>query len=440
MININTMTKKEKLNKDSNKDLLLITISGEAIEDKKEGERQILNLSIAIDVSGSMGMPVKRIPNTGYEGIRLFGKPNKITSNELISFESKLSQAKKAAIGAIENMMDGDYISIISFDNRVSIDIPSTKLSGDNRKSVYQIIDQLTERGSTDLHAGWIAGAEEVAKELNPEYMNRVIILTDGQANSGITSSDQIATNVMAINNKGINTTTFGVGEEFNEDLLQDMANSGGGNFYYIEDSNQFQSMFSDEFGGLSNICGSDVKLEFKLKGGFEINENLNSFKLNKKHYMFPNIISTQKLNALFEIKCPVMKSGNNTIGEAILTYKDHNGKKQKLVVDMSANVVGKTAWKRLPENKEVHVHEALLMIAKKKDEATIALNSGDLLRAKTLLSDSITMVSKSGINDHRLESESNLMGATLSSADTMSIGGLRKDISYQSYKTRIGK
>ena len=62
----------------------------------------------------------------------------------------------------------------------------------------------------------------------------------------------------------------------FNEDLLEAMSNSGGGNFYFIENDSELESMFNDEFSGLSNVVATDVKLEFKAEGA-TIKKQLNS-------------------------------------------------------------------------------------------------------------------------------------------------------------------
>ncbi|MEJ7695557.1 MAG: hypothetical protein WKF78_02630 [Candidatus Limnocylindrales bacterium] len=75
-------------------------------------------------------------------------------------------------------------------------------------------------RGSTNLSAGWLRGCEQVAERLTQEGVDRVLLLTDGLANVGITDAAELANHAGELRARGVTTTTFGVGNDFDEALL----------------------------------------------------------------------------------------------------------------------------------------------------------------------------------------------------------------------------
>lgn len=81
-------------------------------------------------------------------------------------------------------------------------------MTKENRSEVIRLINALGIRGGTDVHAGWLAAATEVAKTMKEKYLNRVLILTDGETMSGIRDPLEICKNVAALRNKGISTST----------------------------------------------------------------------------------------------------------------------------------------------------------------------------------------------------------------------------------------
>ena len=94
-------------------------------------------------------------------------------------------------------------------------------------------------------------------------------------------NTDVIANNVRVLSSKSISTSTFGVGEDFNEDLLLKNEQNGNGNFYFIAEDNNFDQMFSEEFTGLSNIVATEIKLKLDLTKK-KLKEEFNELKKKK--------------------------------------------------------------------------------------------------------------------------------------------------------------
>lgn len=438
MININQLFEKNSLNKNNKETLFLIEVSG--IKNKlKEVNRLPLNLCIAIDISGSMA---QSISNRYYDMGGLRSVSNfEISKGSNERGLSKMELAKKAAIKAVHNMNEQDTLSIVAFDGTTEVVVPAIKVTSNNKTGIIKAIQKLGPRGSTDLHKGWVDAATEVAKNMKDKSINRVLVISDGDTNCGVMSSEQIASDVLALYNKQITTTTFGVGAGFNEDLLQAMSNSGGGNFYYISDEKEFDQMFEEEFSGMSNICGSEVKLQLQLEDCFKVKEQMNNLLENDNQYLLPNIVSTNKLAVMFKLETNIPKDVKKIkVGVVTIDYKDEDGNKRQFVTEINMNVVGQKAWEKLDYNQEVKVQETLMIIANNKIAATKAIDLGDISGAKQLLAGSANILRSTGFNDSRLEAQSVAIGATLLSAETTSSQEFRKDLAYQSYKTRSGK
>lgn len=470
MIKLNYLFEKNAIHNKTESFVSLIQINGE--KDKNNKEKRKLNISIAIDISGSMGSALK---NERVLKTRKILKPKNVWNNEpiflngilpgqlypfknqnydqyeeneyieqnyyeYISSMSKIEQAKIAAIKAVEKLKSGDFISIVCFEDKVELLVEATKINSKNKKQIIDKIKEIKVRGSTNLHDGWLKSATEVAKNMSEKYINRVIVLTDGQTNIGVTNPKEIENNVFKLYKKSISTTCMGIGEVFNEKLLEAMSNSGGGNFYFIEKNEDLETMFNDEFSGLSNIVATDVKLKFIANEGI-MKQQLNSFVEKDGEFLLNNILNEKTLEILFEFNVNLIENQKNVeIGKILLTYKNESGTTQEKEIELIIPVVNKDTWDDMEYNKEVKVQETLMIVANNKFEMAAAIERGDLKLAKGLMASSASIIGSSGYLDSRLSKESDTLNATLCASENMSSEALKKTILYQSYQTRNSK
>jgi Uncharacterized protein containing a von Willebrand factor type A (vWA) domain len=202
-------------------------------------KRTPLNVSIVIDRSGSM---------SGH----------------------KIKYAREAAKHIIDQLHPNDYVSVVIYDHAVDVLYPAAK--AENKHLIKQRIDKITERGSTNLMGGALKGYDEVKKNFRENYINRVMLLSDGLANEGITDPVKIEKIINQYNKSDhISISTFGLGSDYNEDLMTSMAESGQGNYYFIEHPEDIVRIFEKELRTIKEVIAKQSILEIALPRSIEI-------------------------------------------------------------------------------------------------------------------------------------------------------------------------
>ncbi|MHA1969825.1 MAG: VWA domain-containing protein, partial [Candidatus Hodarchaeales archaeon] len=107
-------------------------------------------------------------------------------------------------------------------------------------------------------------GSKQVESGKFLEYRNILLLLSDGLANEGVTDRNRIRTSVQQIYEGGISVSTFGVGDDFDEDLLVDIADNAGGNFYFIKTADDIPKYIEQEFSGLLTTTAYNVEVEWE--------------------------------------------------------------------------------------------------------------------------------------------------------------------------------
>lgn len=211
-----TTTEKLEAGREQTVDVLIRITPPEL--DLKKTARTPLNLSLVLDRSGSMG-------------------------------GEKMVRARQAAMYCVDQMLATDRLSVVVFDERIDVLFPSEPVT--NKQLMKDLISRIETRGSTALHEAWVRGGLTISEQLLDKGINRVLLVTDGQANVGITSNDEIVSQSLGLFKRGVSTSTIGIGDDFNEDLLLPMAQAGGGNAWHVVEPDDMERIFQIELEGL---------------------------------------------------------------------------------------------------------------------------------------------------------------------------------------------
>jgi Ca-activated chloride channel family protein len=240
---------------------------------------------------------------------------------------SKLEKAKEAAIFCVRNLTASDRVAVVAYDDEVRVVSPSTQLSSDAKARLIKDIQAIQSGGSTNLGGGWLTGAQEVANHMHESgYLNRAILLSDGLANVGIVDTGELAHHASELRQRGVSTTTMGIGADFNEDLMEQIAIKGGGHFYFIEQARQIPDFLHRELGEVLATVAREVKLEIHLPYRVEAHL-LNSFESSRSDHgltvRLNDLISGETRSLVLKLALPSQGAGSVLTFDTILSYRD---------------------------------------------------------------------------------------------------------------------
>lgn len=239
----------------------------------------------------------------------------------------KIELARRTIAEAVGRLEPRDRFTVVAYDDHVDVVVRSTAATPAARADALDRIRSIDARGSTDLSGGWLRGAEQVAIDQLADGVNRVLLLTDGLANQGITDADELATHAAALRTRGVSTTTFGIGADFDEVLLQGMADAGGGHFYFVRDAATIHDHISSEVGETLEVVARDAELEVVVADGVRveaISPQPARARAGRTIVELGDLVSEQVLDVVLRLTFPYGDVGRTT--GAVIALADRDG------------------------------------------------------------------------------------------------------------------
>ena len=199
------------------------------------GDRPAVNLALVLDRSGSMG-------------------------------GDRIAKAREAAIAAVRRLDERDYVSVVVFDDRIDVLAGAQTASEANKAAIVEKLRTVEARGSTAIFGGVSAGAAELRKNLARKLVNRIVLLSDGEANVGPSSPEELGLLGASLVKEGVSVSTLGVGLGYNENLMAALATRSDGNTYFIENGDDVPRIFDAELGDAFQVAARDVKLSVRFR------------------------------------------------------------------------------------------------------------------------------------------------------------------------------
>ena len=333
----------------TNNELVLnLKITGEEYTVK---ERPPVNLVLVLDRSGSM------------------------------SERGKLEYAKKAANEIISSLSSNDRLGIVAYSTNVELLYPIQIL--EDKRIARNVVNSLYPTNSTNLSGGLIKGINQIESVLNKEYLNRVVLLSDGLANAGITNISQINKISRRASEMGIGITTMGLGANYDENMLTNIAEYGAGNYYFIESPTQIASIFNKEFGQLVRTVAKNPRIKLHLEPGVKI-KDVQGYKYFEKDGNIEinpgDLFGGQERNILIRLDVPTNQVGSNKLAKAFLEFDDiANRKSVTYSEELDYKVTKKKGLVLKNENKEVGARAASVQAASEFYRAARLYEDGKL-------------------------------------------------------------
>lgn len=314
--------------------------------DAKPNRRPPLNLSLVLDRSGSM------------------------------EDRGKIEYLRQAAKLAVARLGERDVVSVVEFDDRITLMWPAAHAHDIPR--LQNEIDQLTPRGSTNLAGGMQRGIEEAQDarhdmHLSGETLSRVILLTDGLANAGVTNPSDIAEMAANARRGGVRVSTIGLGADYNEDLLQAVAEGGGGKYYFVESPVQLARIFEEELKSAFSTSARDVHIAFHGSGAVRRAEMIGFASSSGRDVSadWPDFYAGEERTVLLRLDVSADRDGSLDLGRFDVAWRDaRSGASGTLDLPIRVSVTDDMAASDRSLNKDVSVEASLA-----ESERTLAAN-----------------------------------------------------------------
>lgn len=194
-------------------------------------ERKSAHLTFLVDVSGSMQSP------------------------------DKLPLAKRALRMLVDNLKDGDTVALVTYAGGVKLALPPTGM--EEKARIHAAIEDLTASGSTAMAGGLELAYKQAMRTLDGRSTSRVIVLSDGDANVGAATHQEILKLIRGYVKEGVTLSTVGFGMgNYKDELMEQLADRGNGNYFYVDSLMQARRIFQEQLGGTLEVIAQDVKLQ----------------------------------------------------------------------------------------------------------------------------------------------------------------------------------
>jgi len=347
-INVTTHYDRRKVEKDT-EGHLMISIKA---EDKNHKRTPVCTV-LCLDTSGSM--------------------------NEFSGGQSKIEILKATTRKIIENLTEDDQIAIIGFATGSRVILPRQKVI--NKTALNECVNRLIATGNTNMSSGILESVHQVDEGF--KGVKRLMVLTDGQANTGISDNNGLVT-LCKGRDSSCSISTFGFGLSVNQDLLKKISEECGGNYYYIPNGNDVGVVFARELGGITSCMAQNITLEI-TPGKNEILELLNEFrseKTEKKYTVFVDDIYAGETKHILVR----MKVVDEKVAKVHISF-DHLKKSKRITDDFDIKVDIVKAGDS-DKNPILLVQEqvAILKAAKAQLQAVAYANVGNFTLAQSVL------------------------------------------------------
>jgi hypothetical protein len=304
----------------------------------------------------------------------------------------KFDQAIEAACLLIRSLSASDWISVVSFETKVRVVVPPTQAS--QAYDLENAIRNIMPGSETDLYGGLEKAYEQVcAAAGSPGVISRIVVLTDGQPTRGKTKERDLVALCDQIRQYGITVTNLGIGADYNESLLTQMALAGGGLWHHVSDPYSLPQLFQEQVTEMRGTVVRNPQLSVSLMQNAQfvdvysvrpILARLESVDLSRNVCTIPlrDILVGEEQNLVFRVRFPPTPSGRYPFFRA-----DLGGRSQEVYVDATDDPAQYSRETNSYPTMLMRIGEGTMILQKGLEGDTVALRQAGTI-VKTIEND----------------------------------------------------
>ena len=247
----------------------------------------------------------------------------------------KISSAKDAVRQAVQRLQPaqggnpGDLFSLIVFSTEVRCLARAKPVNAGVYRVIESLLQELDAGGQTALCGGLEMGIAEAAAAAAGTRL--VLLLSDGQANVGETDIEAVGRRALDARQKGITVSTLGVGLDYNEALMAEIAIDGGGRFYHIEKASQIAAYLTGELGEMASLAARDVQVTLNLPAGTVVQTLSAAYPVRDHKVTLGDIPLRTALEVVVRLQLPAQSAGSRLSMDGVVRCQSPAGKKWKV-------------------------------------------------------------------------------------------------------------
>ena len=183
----------------------------------------------------------------------------------------KIHDARKAVLRLIDRLNVDDRLAVVTYSNGVNTLAPLMPMDARHRREVKDAVQRIYSGGGTNLGGGLQRGIQTLMQTDADGRQRKVILISDGLANHGVTDPVALGNMASGAVEHNYSVSTVGVGYDFNEVLMTNIADHGAGNYYFLEDPTHFAQVFEKEFESARNVAASGLEIRIPVKDGVQL-------------------------------------------------------------------------------------------------------------------------------------------------------------------------
>jgi Ca-activated chloride channel family protein len=301
----------------------------------------------------------------------------------------KIELARRAVAHAVRLLKPSDRLGVVAYDHEVDTVLACQPATAAARAQALDALARLEARGSTNLAEGWFTGARALGGHPGVEAtagpagspsdrVRRVLLLTDGLANQGVTDPGELRDAAVRLREQGVTTSTFGLGADFDEELLAGLATAGGGHFYFIEQPAQIADFLASELGEVLEVVARDVVFEVAAGAGTRV-AVLNPLPVEQEGPVtrvgLGDFVAEQEVTVLLAVHVEPQVEG---AGASVLCrVRDREGVLVPAPMQVDWRVVSPGQDRQQPVNREVVLEVARMLAEAARGQALVANRRG---------------------------------------------------------------
>lgn len=287
---------------------------------------------------------------------------------------TRLNNAIQAATTAVDRLNDGDVVSVVAFDTKTSVIVPTTTIGPGTRGRILSDIRGLTLGGDTCISCGIEDGLALL--EQTAGKVTRMIVLSDGDANSGVRDVPGFRSIAQRARDRGVSITTIGVDVDFNEKILSAIAQESNGRHYFVENDAALARIFEEEAQSLTSTIASGAEVAIDLAPGVELDRVFDrSFRRAGNRVFVPlgAFASGDVKTVLLKVRVNGKDAGAAPVAGVEMTYRD-------LVANNDARCEGKLGVEITDNAAEASELDAIVAGRVQRSETASALKQANFL------------------------------------------------------------